>query len=175
MFRDIFSKGEMSPTVFIAVSGVMAALVCVGTMLIQVPVPATEGFINIGDAMIFTSSLIFGSVIGGFAGGVGSALADIILGYGYFAPLTLIVKGIEGVLAGKISNGKDWNRDLLAVFIGGIEMVLGYFLGEAFAMGYGIPAALTEIPGNIFQVTAGGLIAIPLALVIRRYLSVPRW
>ncbi len=175
MFRGIFSKREMSSTVLIAVTGVMAALVCVGTMLIQVPVPATEGFINIGDAMIFTSSLLFGNIIGGFAGGVGSALADIILGYGYFAPLTFIVKGLEGVLVGTISNGKNWNRDLLAVFIGGIVMVLGYFLGEAFPMGYGIPAALTEVPGNIFQVTVGGFIAIPLALVIRRYLSVPRW
>jgi uncharacterized membrane protein len=175
MFRDIFSKREMSLTVLIAVAGVMAALVCVGTMLIQIPVPSTEGFINIGDAMIFISSLLFGRVIGGFAGGVGSALADIILGYGYFAPLTFIVKGLEGVLVGTISNGKNRNRDLLAVIVGGIVMVLGYFLGEAFPMAYGIPAALTEVPGNIFQVTIGGLIAIPLALVIRRYLSVPRW
>ena len=175
MFRGIFSKGETSPTVRIAVSGVMAALVCVATYLIKIPVPATEGFINIGDSMIFVSSLLFGSVIGGFAGGVGSAFADIISGYGYFAPLTFIVKGIEGVLVGKISNGKSWNRDILAVFIGGIVMVLGYFLGETFTMGISIPAALIEVPGNIFQVTAGGLIAIPLSLIIRKYLSIPRW
>ena len=150
----------------------MAALVCVATFLIQIPNPATRGYINVGDAMIMASALIFGVAVGGFAGGVGSALADIILGYGYFAPLTLLVKGIEGILVGKISNGKNLKRDLLAVLIGGVEMVVGYFLGESFVMGYGVPAALTEVPGNISQVLIGGIIGVPLVLAVRRYLTV---
>ena len=174
MSSSIFRGKEKSPTIRLAIAAVMAALVCVATLLIQIPNPATRGYINVGDAMIMTSALIFGMEVGGFAGGVGSALADIISGYGYFAPLTLLVKGIEGVLAGKISNGKDWKRDLLAVLIGGAEMVVGYFLGEAFVMGYEVPGALTEIPGNIFQVLAGGIIGIPLALVVRRYLAISR-
>lgn len=161
---------KKSKTVLVAVSGVMTALVCVATMLIQVYIPATRGYINVGDAMIFTSALLFGPLIGGFTGGVGSALADIILGYGYFAPLTLIVKGIEGIVAGLVSNGKDWRRDVLAILIGGLAMVSGYFLGEAFIMGYGITAALTEVPGNIIQITVGGVVGITISQVVRRYI-----
>jgi uncharacterized membrane protein len=138
-------KNKRHVAVVIAVSGLMAALVCVTTMLIQIPIPATEGYINIGDTMIMVSALTFGTVVGGFAGGVGPAIADIITGWGFYAPLTFIVKGIEGALVGKISNGKDWKRDVLA-----------------------------EVPGNIFQVAVGGFVGIPLSLAIRKYLVVPR-
>ena len=167
-------KTKSSP-VRLAITAVMAGLVCVATLLIQIPTPATQGYINVGDAMIMATALIFGTLVGGFAGGVGSAISDIISGYGYFAPLTLVVKGIEGTLAGKISDGKNWKRDVLAVIVGGGEMVIGNFLGEAFIMGYGVPAALTEIPGNIIQMLVGGVIGIPLSLAVRRYIAISKW
>jgi uncharacterized membrane protein len=168
------SARTKSPTIRVAVAAVTAALVCVATFLIQIPNPATRGYINVGDAMIMASALTFGTTIGGFAGGIGSALSDIISGYGYFFPLTLLVKGIEGGLAGRISDGKDWRRDILAVVVGGGEMVIGYFLGEAFIYGYG-PAALTEVPGNIFQMLVGGVVGIPLAMAVRRYRTNYDW
>lgn len=153
----------------IAVSAVMAALVCVATVLVQIPNPATRGYINIGDAMIFVSALTFGTFVGGIAGGVGSAIADILSGYGLYAPFTLVVKGLEGVLAGLIANRKSVTRDLLGVVIAGCEMVLGYFLIEFYLLQFGW-AALTEVPGNIFQIVAGGVIGIPVASVLRRRL-----
>ncbi len=152
----------------------MAALVCVATLMFRVPVPATGGYINIGDVMIFVSGLAFGRTIGGFAGGVGSAIADLI-GYPAYAPLTLVVKGIEGFLVGAISNGTNKVRDVLAVIVGGVAMIGGYYLGEAFLMGVGPIAALEEAPGNLFQVAAGGIIGMPIAWVIHRYLVTPRW
>lgn len=167
-------KTKKSNVVRVAASGVMAAFVCVATIIVQIPNPPTRGYINIGDAMIFVSALTFGMAVGGFAGGVGSALADILSGYSYFAPITLVVKGLEGLIAGAISNGKSWRRDLLAVVTGGSEMILGYFVSEAFLMGFGVVAALTEVPGNIFQIVAGALIGIPVSSIIRKYLPVAR-
>lgn len=158
----------------IAVAAVMAALVCVSTLMFRVPVPATGGYINIGDVMIFVSGLAFGKTIGGFAGGVGSAIADLI-GYPAYAPLTLVVKGVEGVLVGAISDGTSKIRDVLAVIVGGGAMIGGYYLGEAFIMGVGPYAALAEVPGNLFQVVAGGVIGIPISWIIHRYLTTPRW
>lgn len=153
----------------IAVSAIMAALVCVATVIVQIPNPATRGYINIGDAMIFVSALTFGSFVGGIAGGVGSALADVVSGYGLYAPFTLVIKGLEGVLAGLITNRKNVTRDMLAVAIAGSEMVFGYFFSEFYLLQFGW-AALTEVPGNIFQIVAGGVIGVPLALVLRRRL-----
>jgi len=136
-------------------------------MLVQIPVPPTRGYLNFGDIMIFTSALLFGRIVGGLAGGIGSALADIITGYGYFAPYTLIIKGLEGFLAGAIRDGKSTQRDVLGWFVGALVMVTGYFLAEAYAMGLGVPTALVEAPGNTVQVLSGAIVAIPLARGLR--------
>lgn len=50
---------ERSLTVKLSLAAVFATLVAVSTLIIQVPVPATGGYINVGDAMIFTSALLF--------------------------------------------------------------------------------------------------------------------
>ena len=145
----------------------LAATTTVATMLIQIPIPPTRGYLNFGEVLVFTSALLFGRFVGGLAGGIGSAMADIITGYGYFAPYTLIIKGLEGFLAGAIRDGKSTRRDLLGWFVGAVAMVTGYFLVEAYVMGFGVPAALIEVPSNTIQVLSGAVIAIPLARGLR--------
>ncbi len=140
----------------------------VATFLVQIPNPATHGYINFGDIMIFVSALTFGPVVGGFAGSVGSAISDIAGGFGNFALFTFVIKGIEGLLAGLISNKSSMIRDTLAVLLAGLEMISGYFITEVYL--YGTPAALTEVPGNVSQIVVGGIVAIPIALVLRKRL-----
>lgn len=150
----------------ISLMAVMSALVAVGTLIIRIPNPM-GGYFNVGDVMIFVAALTFNPLIGGVAGGLGSALADII-GFPLFAIPTLIIKGIEGLLAGLITNKKNSYRDIFAVLIAGTEMIAGYFLVEVYLWGTG--AAVAEIPANIAQIIVGGLIGIPVALVLRRRL-----
>jgi len=149
------------------VAAALAATTTVATMLIQIPIPPTRGYLNFGEILVFTSALLFGRFVGGMAGGIGSAMADVITGYAYYAPYTLIVKGLEGFLAGAIRDGKSTRRDLLGWFVGAVVMVTGYFLVQAYLMGFGVPAALVEVPSNIVQVLSGGLVAIPLARGLR--------
>ena len=59
------SKGQ-SLTVKLSLAAVFAALVTVSTLILQIPVPSTGGYINVGDAMIFTSALLFGPIVGGW-------------------------------------------------------------------------------------------------------------
>lgn len=151
-----------------ALSGIMAALVFVTTMMIRIPIPATQGYINIGDSMIFVSALLFGPVVGGFAGGVGSALADLV-GFPSFIFYTLVIKGIEGLIVGSLTTRKNSWRDIMVVILGGIEMITGYFIVEAYL--YGVGAALVELPGNVFQASFGAIVAIPLCFAIRRRLA----
>ena len=145
---------------------VMSALVAVGTLIVRIPNPM-GGYFNVGDVMIFVSALTFNPLIGGVAGGLGSAIADII-GFPVFAIPTLIIKGLEGLLAGLITNKKSIYRDIIAVLVAGAEMVTGYFLVEVYL--WGIGAALAEVPANIAQIALGGLIGIPVALILRRRL-----
>ena len=67
-------------------AALMIALMTLATLIIRIPNPATQGYINLGDAMLMTIALLFGWRIGGLAGGVGSALADALGGYFIWAP-----------------------------------------------------------------------------------------
>jgi len=144
----------------------LAATTAVATMMVRIPIPATSGYLNFGDIMVFTAALLFGRLVGGLAGGIGSAIADII-GYPLFAPYTLIIKGLEGFVAGSIRDGKSSRRDLLGWLVGSIVMVSGYFLAEAYIMSLGVPAAVAEVPFNVVQVLSGAVIAIPLVRGLR--------
>src|SRR5438477_5335416 len=105
--------GHRTPVVTITVTAVFTALVFLSTYLFQIPIPATQGYFNLGDIMIFITSLTFGPTVGGFAGGIGSFLSDALGGFGTFAPFTLIIKGVEGYVAGLISRRSLQRRTLM--------------------------------------------------------------
>ncbi|MFW9895701.1 MAG: ECF transporter S component [Candidatus Thorarchaeota archaeon] len=159
-------------TLSLSIVGIFSALICILTMVISIPIPATQGFINIGDAGVMITGLIFGPLIGSIAGGIGSSLADIILGFTIYAPATLIIKGLEGFLVGLIADPKSIKsrinyKDIIAVIIGGITMAYGYFLYEIFI--FGVPGALYELLLNsIIQFGLGGIIAIIFILAARK-------
>ena len=168
--------GQRTPVVTITVTAVFTALVFLSTYLFQIPIPATQGYFNLGDIMIFITALSFGSTVGGFAGGIGSALSDAFAGFGTFAPFTLIIKGLEGYVAGLISRRSVQRRTLMIAWAAGsVVMVLGYFLAESFFIALvfgsssatGIVAASGEVPFNILQVVGGGAVGIPVSIGLK--------
>ncbi|MBI4277203.1 MAG: ECF transporter S component [Armatimonadetes bacterium] len=153
----------------LALGGLCLALVTVATMVLRIPIPATQGYFNLGDALIYTTALLFGPRFGLVAGGLGSALADVLGGYQQFAIATLIIKGLEGYVAGTLGREKTQTAARAAACLaGGAVMVAGYFLAEAFALGLGVAAAAAEIPANVVQVVAGTIIALLLTRALRR-------
>ena len=102
----------------IILSGVMMAITAVATMVIAIPVPFTNGYIHLGDSMVFLSVLILGWRYGAIAAGVGSALADLFLGYVHWAPWTFIIKTIMALLMGLVIEKTIKNRrnTVIAVF-----------------------------------------------------------
>lgn len=148
----------------IVLNGLMISLVCLATMAIQIPVPGTNGYVNIGDAIIFITSILFGPTPGMIAGGIGSALADILSGYTHWALFTLIVKGLEGYVVGFIIN-KFKNTSLniiLSTLLGSVIMVFGYFVFGAYLSG-GFGVSLLSVPSNCIQGIVSIFLAVPLA------------
>lgn len=90
----------------LSATAIFTALVTVTTMVFSIYVPQTRGFFNIGETMVFTSAFLFGPLVGCFSGGVGSMLADILLGYSYYAPATLLIKACEGAVVGILARKK---------------------------------------------------------------------
>lgn len=132
----------------------MIAITTVMTMIMW-PMPATKGYINLGDMVVFLSALILGKKGGLIVGGVGSSLADMLLGYTHYAPITLIVKGLEGFLAGYLIEKET--KPIIATTIAGVFMACGYLLVELFIYG---KAAFVSFPGNIGQGLIGSIAAI---------------
>lgn len=147
-----------------------AALICVATMIIQIPIPATGGYANLGDGIILISAFMLPPVYSVIAAGIGSALADILSGYVAFAPGTLIIKAGVALIAAlaykRISKDGSVFRKFAAMISAGIMaeifMIVGYFLYEAVVMGAGIGAA-GGILGNIGQGVAGVIVACVVA------------
>ncbi|MDF2654203.1 MAG: transporter component [Bacillota bacterium] len=162
-------------TMKLILTGLMMALIVVATIVIPIPVPFGSGYIHFGDAMIFLSVLILGWRYGAVAAGVGSALADLLIGYAIWAPWTLCVKGIMGAVMG-IFLMKSMKRQgvkilgvpvfqLVGMILAGIIMAAGYYLAEGVIYGNFI-AALAGIPWNVLQFVVGTFIATLLAAAL---------
>ncbi len=155
----------------LVLTAMFAALVAVATMVVHIPMIATRGFINVGDTMIFTAAVLLGPWAGLVAGGVGSALADMLLGYAHWAPWTLVIKGLQGLLVGALAHRYFREKRsvdtalLLALALGAAWMVLGYYLAAGVILDFRV--ALTEVPGNIMQGVASVALAALLLQLLR--------
>ena len=154
-------------------SALFAALTCIATMLIQIPVPSTGGYLNLGDAVILLGALLLGPAYGFAAGGLGSMLADLLSGYAQYAPGTLMIKGLCALTAAllwkkmqKFSAKRQLPALTAACVSAELVMVLGYFVFEALVLGYGF-AAIAAVPGNLLQAAAGVILAVPLFWQLR--------
>ena len=143
------------------------AVVAVVTLIVRIPIPATQGYINLGDAAIIACALLWGPRSGGVAGGVGSALADLLGGYAHWAPFTLVIKGIEGLLVGLLGRGNPSAfRSISAATLGGIVMVAGYFATETGL--YGWQPALLAAWANGFQALASVIVGTGATYLLKR-------
>lgn len=142
-------KKEISPF-DLAVAAVFTALVCAVTMIFSIYVPGTKGFFNVGESMVFLSALLFGSFVGAFAGGVGSMLADLLLGYPHYAPATLIIKACEGAVVGALKkrNPKFSSRLHWKFFTLVLGAVAGFLLGWVGTVYYSGEVELTLGTGS---------------------------
>lgn len=130
------------------------AVVSVTTMFLRLPTPA-GGYFNFGDVAVVFSGLLLGKYGGLIAGGFGSAIADLISGFGIFAPLTFIAKGTEGFVSG-LAKGKNRFWKNLLPLIGALLIVPIYFIGEGLFMPQiGFPGAATELLPNLIQAIGG--------------------
>ncbi len=87
----------------VTITAVFTALVTTATVAFSIYVPATRGYFNIGETAVYVTALLFGPLVGAFAGGVGSMFADLLLGFPHYAPGTLLIKSCEGAIVGFLS------------------------------------------------------------------------
>ena len=128
----------------LVVSALMAALTYVATMVIRIPSPM-DGYVNLGDCFVLLS------------------------GYGYYAPGTFVIKGLDALVAALIfkAMGRTSAAAIVSGVVGEIIMVVGYFGYAGLLLGKGIGAA-ASIPGNLVQAAMGLVIGFVLLKVMQK-------
>ena len=159
----------------LVLTGLMAALVMAATSFFRIPVPATNGYVHLGDAFVFLSVMILGRRNGTIAAATGSGLADLLGGYAHWVPWTFAIKGLMAFAfgtilivinnkndnAGSSENETQRSTGLLtasAMALSSLIMIAGYFTAQRIIYG-NFAAPLAALPGNIAQAAAGVLIA----------------
>lgn len=141
-------------------TALFSALCLVGT-LISVPLPI--GYFNLGDVFVLLSAWCLGPLFGGTAAAVGSALADLFLGYSLYAPATFVIKGCVALTASLLpiafhifikKESLLLLSHALAATLAETVMIAGYFLFESLLLGYGW-GATASLLGNSLQAAVG--------------------
>ncbi len=118
------------PVVLFVETIVFTVLVFAVTIVVQVYQPATGGYFNLGEAVIYVAAMVSSPIVAGIAGGVGASIADVVTGYGIFAPATLVIKFTEGYVAGILVRKLRGLRKPVAVGLGILAaLVYGLILG----------------------------------------------
>lgn len=159
----------------IVLTALFAALICVATMLVQIPIPATGGYANLGDGVILMCAFLMNPLFAVIAAGLGSMLADLLAGYVSYAFGTLVIKAGVALIATLIYNHfrrsaaprKAFITMIAAAIAAEIFMVLGYFAYEAICLGIGT-GAVGAIPGNIGQGLVGVVVACTITPMLAR-------
>jgi uncharacterized membrane protein len=155
-----------------AVVAALIGLSALGTMIIRVPIPITNGYFNIGDVFVILAGLWLGPIPGLLVGFFGPTIADAI-GFPQFILATAVTKGLEGLVVGLIGkhSGTGITRRIVAASAGGLIIISGYFVFEGYIYPYlgkyipffnvtDIGGAIGELPANIAQAiiaVAGGI------------------
>ena len=94
---------------------IMAALVFVATYLIKIP--SLNGYVHLGDSMIFIAVLLLGSKKGALAGGLGAALCDLLSGYMQYVIPTFFIKLIMALIMGVIAEKLILKQNLAGLLV----------------------------------------------------------
>ena len=135
----------------------LIAVTVVISRFFLIPVPMTHGNVNLCDAGIFIAAILLGRTQGAIVGAFSGLLLDLISGYTQYMIFSFIVHGLEGFVAGWIGSKKSKSTKVIAMTVGVLVMVAGYWATDSLL--YGFKVGLIGVPTNFIQGIVGGVVA----------------
>lgn len=163
----------------IVLVSLFTALVCVATMAIKIP--TVNGYIHLGDTLVYLSGIFLGPIFGPIAAGFGSFLADMLSGYPAWALPSLIIKALDALVFGILFKRVVYTNEgmtsllskyIVALLLGGSIMVGGYFVTGVILYSYS--GALASIIPNVVQALGGGIIGYPIFIALSKQKSIQK-
>lgn len=153
----------------LVLTALFAALTCAATAVVHIPSPL-GGYFHLGDTVVLLGAFLLTPLCGALAGGIGAALADLLLSFVLYSPATLLVKALTVLTAGAIFRTFPHRRILgaaLGAAAGELVMAAGYFLYEWILYGLG-GSAESLLAVNLPQAGVSTLAATLLFLVLEK-------
>ena len=151
-------------------ASLIAAMICASALLIHLPIPGGNGYLNISDAFCILAGILLGPFYGGIAAALGSAICDLVLGYAFYIPATAVIKGLVSVIAFFISK-KLGKRRYISYIIASIcaEVIMPplYFIYEFYPLGYRL-SALGNLGFNFMQGAVCALFAVLILTALNK-------
>ncbi|MED3912767.1 ECF transporter S component [Peribacillus simplex] len=161
-------------TMDLIITAMLIALVFLSTFFlnIKLPIAANGGLVHLGTAMLFIASILFGPKKAALAGAIGMGLFDIVGGWTLWAPITIVARGLQGYIVGKIAwskgrNGTSIAFNVIATIVSIPFMIAVYYIGEGILYGNWL-APLASIPGDLVQNILGIIVAVPVCVALKK-------
>ena len=158
----------------IAITGMMIALVFLGTFYFKIP--TAFGYTHLGDCMIILAVCLLGTKRGALAGALGAGLADFLGGYTAWVLPTMAFKAAWVVVMGLVAFHllKGWKYNLWAgAILGGLVHIALYTLikipmfGAAYAFSTLLTLAIQTLSGVILGNVLYGMMKHKVAVALR--------
>lgn len=164
---------------------VLASLLAASTTVLTffIKIPAHNGYIHLGDSVIFFASALLPTPLAMISAGLGGALADALGGYTLYIIPTLIIKMLLTLPFSSKGDKILTKRNIAALPVCAVITTIGYYIAEVVLVcvtstgslsqifSYLLSpapwaAALYSIPGNIIQAIGSIVIFVPLAIAL---------
>lgn len=149
----------------IALAAILAALTTVMTAYVfHIPVPATGGYIHIGDSLIYLAACLLPRPYSMAVGAIGGGVADLLTAPMWTLP-TVIVKML--ITIPFTSKGKKivTPRNVVATVIAFLISATGYFLAERLVFGFEV-AFFLSVSGSVVQSLGSAIAFIVFGLAL---------
>lgn len=157
-YSDHFSKTQ-NHLRNLALTGLFAAMICLTTAyLFHIPLGGNEGYVHIGDGLIYLSAALLPTPYAMLAGAIGGCLADLLTAP-VWAPATFIIKMLIVLpLTSKKDTFVNVHNSIGLIASASISF-LGYLVAERILFGTWA-AILPSLIGSLTQSVASAILYI---------------
>lgn len=147
----------------LVLAAIFAAMVYVLTAFLKIP--THQGYIHVGDGIIYLAASLLPLPYAMAAGAVGAGLSDYLSGYPMWVLPTIVIKMLTVVAFTYHKETIVNKRNLLALLPAAVLCVGGYYLASAMLYG-DFGAAVADVPTNLIQSAASSALFVFLGVAL---------
>lgn len=153
----------------ITYTAIFTAIIILATSIIKFSTGLGEGYIHLGDSMIYLTACLLPFPYCIIAGALGGGLADILSGFAIWSIPTMLIKALNvlpfAIICKKYKSTKILSKQtILMSVISGAITIVGYFVAECIL--YSVASATLSLIGNTIQAVASGIVFVIFATTL---------